>query len=159
MKTKFFKKGLSFLSALVLMLTLMPLSIFATGTNTAAPTVNKTAEWINFEEKIAEITLQVTAADQVASNIKTSDIVFAIDVSGSMKDDIGKVKTAMTGFVNKVLNDETKSNVQIGIVKFDQSASNSSTAAHPRELVFTNEPIVGENTPHSENAVERAEPS
>jgi len=124
MKKQKIKRGISFLASIVLSITLLPINAFAAvATPTSPVTVEKTTEWVDFENKIAEVTLEVNAADQNVSTFKTSDIVFAIDSSGSMSTDaLTNVRTAITNFTNSILPDVAGGKARIGIVKFEDKA-------------------------------------
>ncbi len=83
--------------------------------------VSKSAKWIDFSEKTAEVTLNITAQNNPTTK---ADIVFVVDNSSIMKiSDINNVKTAITEFSDKMLSDPLyKDRINIGIVSYSKHA-------------------------------------
>ena len=120
MKKNLSKKIVSLVTVFALAVALMPTSLVSA--DTAPVTVEKSAKWIDLNNQIAEISVKVNAKNQIVT--AKTDVVFAIDVSGSMMgNDIINAKNAIKSFTDAISkNTNTNGAVRVGIVGYNNKA-------------------------------------
>ena len=128
------KRILSIVLAVLMLVGIMPISALAadveppaaqtavstkTSENTTGPKLEKSAQWVDEEAGIAEITIKVTG-EQPTQSTKKTDIVLVIDRSLSMtqygRDWLDNAKKAAKAFAAKVLTGDP--NVRIAVVAY-----------------------------------------
>ena len=132
------KRLLTWVLVLVMTLSLLPLNVLAdyvpydSSEGESNSWVTKTAEWVDAKAGIAKITIRVQGdASSTSSTITPTDIVLVIDTSGSMRDNnkMKNAKAAAKAFVDKFFgsnaSDVVKTNVEIGIVSYDDNISDA----------------------------------
>ena len=86
----------------------------------------KTAKWVDYHERIAEITLSVEGMPIISG----SDVILVMDVSGSMSDDnrIGIAQEASNKFITEMLKDKNKYNNRVAFIPFHGSSGGTNEA-------------------------------
>lgn len=135
------KRVLSCFMALVMMLSLLPMSVLAALGETQASSVSTDSESpIQITKSVSEdgrkITMEAYAKNTVTTTTKTEplDIVLVLDVSGSMNDPfsdssnrLSALKNSVRSFIDSVQKNAAESDVnhRIGIVKFASDKKNT----------------------------------
>ncbi|MGI5881361.1 MAG: VWA domain-containing protein, partial [Syntrophomonadaceae bacterium] len=88
--------------------------------NAGVVTAEKTANWIDEENRIAEIKFNVEGVSRASA----SDVILVMDVSGSMSDRIATAKQASNKFIDELLGDGNPANNRVAFIPFSHGSNN-----------------------------------
>ncbi len=86
------KRSISWILVLLMLVTMMPGSVFATSSSTAGVSATKSIEKGDYDEKTGEATITLTASGTDTIKDSGADVIVVVDESGSMKKNVSNKK-------------------------------------------------------------------